>query len=219
VYMFIFPSKAQPYCDIVLPQGKRMRKPFQAHTRIDSGLENLSIMINEVHKDAIVSRVVRPAEEGETGRLAARISAVNPNGTRQSAWVLPAKPAAVRTPEGLATVSLRPKTRRLPFALMLRDFRKTDYPGTDQPSSFESDVVVHDFTARMSTEHTISMNRPLDCAGWRIFQSSYIIDPHAGEASVFTIAKNPGTIWIYAGSAILILGMFLLFFGKKISNK
>ena len=68
------------------------------------------------------------------------------------------------------------------------------------------------------------MNKPLDYKGFRIFQSSYIQDPEAGEASVFTIAKNPGIPYIYTGGCIILIGVILLFYlhpfftGKKDEN-
>ena len=68
-------------------------------------------------------------------------------------------------------------------------------------------------------ERTIKMNQPLDYGGFRIFQSSYIQDPSLGEASVFTVAKNPGITLIYMGSVILFIGVALLFYIKPFSRE
>ncbi len=100
----------------------------------------------------------------------------------------------------------------LPFRLALKDFRKIDYPGTSSPASFESDVVLTDEKEKLKIEKTIRMNKPLDYKGYRIFQSSYIQDPEAGEASVFTIAKNPGIRLIYSGALIILAGVAILFY-------
>jgi len=100
----------------------------------------------------------------------------------------------------------------LPFRLALKDFRKIDYPGTSSPASFESDVVLTDEKEKLKIERTIRMNKPLDYKGYRIFQSSYIQDPEAGEASVFQIAKNPGIKLIYSGALIILAGVAILFY-------
>ena len=118
-------------------------------------------------------------------------------------------------------VTTEPQSTPLPFSLGLVDFRKIDYPGTNNPASFESDVVLRDVESGLTLERTISMNKPLDHRGWRVFQSSYIQDERLGEASVFTIAKNPGMPAIYGGAMFIFLGVILLFYfhpfftGKK----
>ncbi len=100
----------------------------------------------------------------------------------------------------------------LPFKLRLLDFRKVVYPGTSNPSSFESDVILTDPSERITLEKTIKMNKPLDYRGWRIFQSSYMMDERLGEGSVFTIAKNPGIALIYGSAPVILLGVILLFY-------
>ena len=93
-----------------------------------------------------------------------------------------------------------------------------DYPGTNRPASYESDVVLEDSKENVSIHKTIKMNKPLDYKGFRIFQSSFVQDPEFGEASVFTIAKNPGITFIYSGACVLFMGVFLLFFVKPLSS-
>ena len=62
------------------------------------------------------------------------------------------------------------------------------------------------------------MNHPLDYKGYRIFQSSYVKDPEAGEASIFTVAKNPGIPFIYGGAIVIFVGAFLVFFVPQLSS-
>ena len=106
----------------------------------------------------------------------------------------------------------------LPFKLRLIDFRKVDYPGTASPASFESDVVLTDPVEKLAIQKTIKMNKPLDYRGWRIFQSSYMMDQRYGEGSVFTIAKNPGILLIYGSAPIILLGVILLFYFHPFFN-
>jgi len=114
-------------------------------------------------------------------------------------------------------VSLRQKSMPLSFDLTLKDFRKTDYPGTGRAASFESDVALADKHEKTEIHKTIRMNQPLDYANYRIFQSSYVQNESV-EGSVFTVAKNPGIPLIYGGSIILFIGIFLTFFVPPISS-
>jgi cytochrome c biogenesis protein ResB len=106
----------------------------------------------------------------------------------------------------------------LPFALSLKDFRKVDYPSTNRPMSFESDVALYDPSDGTIIQKTIKMNKPLDHRGYRIFQSSYVQNQDHGEASVFTITKNPGIKLIYPGAVVMCLGICLVFFVKPFSS-
>ena len=108
--------------------------------------------------------------------------------------------------------------KSLPFKLRLIDFRKVDYPGTASPASFESDVVLTDPAENLAIQKTIKMNKPLDYRGWRIFQSSYMMDDRYGEGSVFTIAKNPGILLIYGSAPVILLGVILLFYFHPFFN-
>ena len=132
-------------------------------------------------------------------------------------WVVSGGTAFFETPDGPVFVALGLKSAKVPFALSLKDFRKIDYPGTTQPVSFESDVTLEDSKAGLTIQKTIKMNKPLDYKGYRIFQSSYAQDDE-GETSIFTVAKNPGVIFIYSGAVIMFFGIILLFYSKPFSS-
>ena len=67
---------------------------------------------------------------------------------------------------------------------MLKDFRVKNDPGTERPASFESDVVLKDFSRGTSFEKTISMNQPLVYKGFQIYQAGYTPNPR-GQRNVF----------------------------------
>ena len=182
-----------------------------------TGWMDMEFRVEEVMKNAHVERVIETAPVGQTGPAAARLSLADaPEESAQ--WLLTHNPITFQTQDGNVIVEMGPRTHPLPFRLTLKDFRKVDYPGTQNASSFESDVVLVDLKENLKIETTISMNEPLDHAGFRIFQSSYIQDPQLGEASVFTVAKNPGIGLIYGGAIIILLGVVLLFYIKPFSN-
>lgn len=105
-----------------------------------------------------------------------------------------------------------PRLVRLPFTVHLKDFRKTDYPGTQMAMAYESDVTVT--TAAVKDEaHTISMNEPYAFAPWKVYQSGFIGE----KTSVFSIMKDPGLPTTYLGSIILCVGIFITFFSRTLS--
>ncbi len=191
----------------------------QKGATFETGWMDMKITVDQILPHAAVSRTTGPlptgSDEGETG---SRVTYVDANGKTQEAWVLVSRPLPIQTSSGRWTLNLTDRSLELPFTLQLRDFRKIDYPGTSNPASFESDVTLFDAAKGVKIERTIKMNEPLDYAGWRIFQSSYIQDPQFGEASVFTIAKNPGIGLTYAGSLILLAGVITLFYIRPFSS-
>lgn len=101
------------------------------------------------------------------------------------------------------------------FKLNLKDFRVENYPGTEKPASFESDVVLKDDTRGVVRNETISMNKPLVYRGYHIFQASYVKEEGRPEISVFTVGRDPGVPVKYAGALIMIAGIVTMFFTRK----
>jgi len=166
---------------------------------------------------AVITRRVAAAEPGETSSAAAEISLKIRGIETEKQWVFENEPVSFDTLHGDFQVAVSPQERSVPFMIELKDFRKIDYPGTGKPAFFESDVVLFDSQKKIQITRTISMNKPLDYAGWRIFQSSYFQESF-GEGSVFTIAKNPGILLIYGGAIVLFAGVFILFYVPPFSS-
>ncbi len=108
----------------------------------------------------------------------------------------------------------------LGFSLKLNDFDVGFDPGTEQASSYKSEVTLTDEAAGIKdAPRTISMNNVLDYKGWRFFQTNYsrVRDKETGRptgefVSVFQVAKNPARVMIYAGCIIVVLGAFVQFY-------
>ncbi len=171
------------------------------HFEVLQLLEN-AVSVTEVHES-----------EGR-GQMAVRLSVTDSSSKILfEDWVIENEPKAFTLSSGNKVMAgIVRKNTAVPFILELKDFRKVDYPGTNKPQSFESDVALTDPAEQIKIEKTIKMNKPLDYKGYRIFQSSYIQDPENGEASVFTVAKDPGIAMIYVGSGIMFLGVVLIFY-------
>ena len=99
------------------------------------------------------------------------------------------------------------KTETLPFILELRDFRLNLYPGSNSPSSYESDLLVHlDDEVR---EVSVFMNNVLDLKGYRFFQASYDQDE---LGSILSVNKDvAGRTITYTGYVLLLIGFILMF--------
>ncbi len=88
-------------------------------------------------------------------------------------------------------------------------------PGTDQPASFQSLVLVQTPGKEPGAPITIEMNQPLKQGGYVFYQASYQPMDNGGYLSVFSVARDPGMELKYAGSLILVAGISFMFWFKK----
>lgn len=104
----------------------------------------------------------------------------------------------------------------LPFEVQLDRFQIDRYQGTFNPSEYSSQITVVDPNGvQGAASRTISMNEPLEYRGTTVYQASYEEGEPRPTVSVFSVNRDPGRRWKYAGSLILVLGCILLFVAKR----
>jgi cytochrome c-type biogenesis protein CcsB len=99
--------------------------------------------------------------------------------------------------------------RRLPFSVHLHDFAIDYHPGSGRPAEYRSHVTVRqEGEPPVESEHVISMNRPLDVAGFRLFQSSYQLGERGRpDATILSVARDPGAPVVYLAFALTTIGI------------
>ena len=191
---------------------------LEAGKTYKTGWMDFAFQVDELLDHAVVSRKVVKSQNMQKGQVGVELSLEKDGKVLAQDWVFPDKPFRLDTEKGPFLIAVAAKTAGLPFALALKDFRKIDYPGTSDPSSFESDVALEDPAEHVTIQKTIRMNKPLDYKGYRVFQSSYSQDPSFGETSIFTVAKNPGITLIYTGAIVLFTGTAFVFYVNPFSS-
>mgnify|MGYP001573545150 CR=1 FL=1 len=114
-------------------------------------------------------------------------------------------------------IMLRQARYPLPFQLKLIDFMMEQYPGTDTPRSFKSQVAIN--TNNAWREKLISMNNPLRDKEFTLYQSSYQIDKMGNEASTLAVVKNRGRILPYAATFVTFAGLVIHFIMMAFTSK
>ncbi len=96
----------------------------------------------------------------------------------------------------------------LSYSLTLDDFVLNTYPGSDNPATYESYVLLNDPAngIKDQREH-IYMNHPLSYGGAKHFQSSY--DPDR-KGTVLSVNFDPGKYPTYFGYFLITLGFVLV---------
>ncbi len=100
--------------------------------------------------------------------------------------------------------------KTLPIHVRLRQARQINYPGTLQPYSFESDLLVD------GEETTISMNHVHEKNGYRFYLANLVTPPGAAKRAQIVVNYDPVKyILTYPGAIILAVGMVLLYLRKR----
>ena len=103
------------------------------------------------------------------------------------------------------TLSYGSMRQAVPFAVTLDEFRLVRYPGSRSPSSYESDVTVHQ--AGNFASHKIYMNNVVHVGSYRLYQSSFDQDE---KGTILTVNRDRwGTMITYLGYILLLTGMML----------
>jgi cytochrome c-type biogenesis protein CcsB len=170
------------------------------------GLRLDRLIANASTASGVVPAPAGTAGNGEYVRLEAAL-----NGTRQSLWLdHTGRFSELRlNGSGALAVAFGPRTREVPFSIALKEFELIRYPGSSRPSEYRSRVWV-DPTASGLPAHdaVVSMNKPLDVADFRLFQSSYQLGEAGGpDATIFSVAYDPGVPIVYTSFLLLILGI------------
>mgnify|MGYP000857320719 CR=1 FL=1 len=108
------------------------------------------------------------------------------------------------------SVGFGSKIIHTPFSIRCDDFILDRYPGSANPSSFESEITVID--KGEETPHHVYMNNVMDYRGYRFFQASYF--PDEGGTILSVNADWWGTNVTYVGYFLLFFGLFATLFWK-----
>jgi len=109
------------------------------------------------------------------------------------------------------------RAKPLDFRIKLKKFELGRYAGTNNPSSYASEVEVRNEKTGESFASRISMNEPLDYRGYKFYQSSYEEGKDGAPTfSIFSVGKDPGMPVKYAGSILLVSGIALMFWLKPL---
>lgn len=108
----------------------------------------------------------------------------------------------------------------IPFSIECRDFKLDKYPGSEMPSSFASEVTLHDDVNNYTHQQRIFMNNVMDYRGYRFFQSAYDLDnpntPQNEEGTRLSVNHDWwGTNITYLGYLLMSIGMIMSLFVRS----
>jgi hypothetical protein len=168
----------------------------------------------------IYERQPMPEGKQSDGVAAAHVE-ITVGGQTKDVWVQ--RPAGLEMPPFTPVhfrgkdyaVAFDSEREGLGFAMTLKDFEVTYDPGTMKAASYTSEVLLSDEKAGVKDRPvTITMNHPLTHRKFTFYQSSFIPSGTGDFISVFQVGHDAGRPLKYAGSLLLVFGVFLQFYMK-----
>ncbi|MBN1789988.1 MAG: cytochrome c biogenesis protein CcsA [Bacteroidales bacterium] len=174
------------------------------------------LVLNKYHKQGKVTPKPLPAQNGQS-LDAVLLKLTSDRFVKE--MILWGKNGLVGEPETIIlnntqlTLTYGSDYKVLPFKLKLNDFKVERYPGSQSPSSFESDITLSDLPRNIIESSRVYMNNVLKYRGYRFYQSSYDPDEKGSILSVnYDLA---GTLVTYIGYLLMTLGMLLSLLNKN----
>lgn len=178
----------------------------------------VSITLQEWIPDAIVRTDYKPArvQYGNMAPASAIHLSTGKGGTDSDLWLGIGSRAVLRLADREVEVGYYNRRVILPFSVRLDRFTVDRYEGTMRPSSYSSNVTVtdghfHGEGTKSDSSHLISMNEPLEHKGVTLYQASYEDAMPRPTTSILSVNRDPGRVWKYVGSLLLVFGSVLLF--------
>ena len=192
--------------------GSAMSLAFRVEEYLPSAREHFSYVPRELPvgmKDqAVAAARVDLTIDGETRE----IWVLNPGGSKPDY-------RSVQFPRGMYRIAFDSDRKPLGFKLKLVNFETFSEPGTDEPTKFESEVLLTDEEQNIKDRpYKIEMNYPLEHRGYKFYQSSFSKLTDANEqptgqfASIFQVGHDPGRMTKYVGCILVVLGTFVQFY-------
>lgn len=210
----------------LLPPHKRIQLVGGPNQPVTFKLELEEYFPSGVERE-IVDSLAKPAAQMGEGIPACQV-VMTANGVTNEFWLRqtqqPDDPMApvfrtVQFGKDHYRVALDYVRTEVPFSLKLEDFDVGFDPGTQQASSFTSQVLVNDPEKGVVNEpRTVTMNEPLTWRGFTFYQANYrpMLDPRTDRpsgrfASIFQVRYDP--VWgvTYIGCLLVVIGIFLQF--------
>ena len=177
--------------------------------RMELGGLGVAFAVERFFERARPEIVVSPAPEGQEGGNPYIQIQASLGDRQESFWLGHDSSKVLNLGSYALEVAFTRQRRLLPFTIALEDFELIYHPGSRRPAEYRSVAQVKPAAANSEPRDVvISMNRPLDEAGFRLFQSSYRLGRgDRPDATILSVSYDPGVPVVYTSFALIVIGI------------
>lgn len=191
---------------------------------VTPGWADFEITLDEYLPHTQVQRQIMPAIDKQIQGTPALLLTTQ---SGQKTWLPWGEASAISLRHGFADAdgenmiyaAFSPKLYQIPFGIKLEDFIVDRNEGSESVAMWTSQIRIEDPNNDISEKRKVWMNHPTWYKGWKIAQASW--NPGDLQQSTLQVKREP--TWVTAltwiGSALVILGIGIMFYAPKIHIK
>lgn len=107
----------------------------------------------------------------------------------------------------------------LGFGLGIKNFKVEKYEDTGTDKYYEAILIIEDQTSLLQTEKKLTVNRPVRENGWKIYLMNYTASSDGSYDVYLLLKKDPAEYISDAGICMIVLGTFIMCFGRRKEGK
>ncbi|MEM6613898.1 MAG: cytochrome c biogenesis protein ResB, partial [Cyanobacteria bacterium P01_C01_bin.72] len=137
----------------------------------------------------------------------------------QETWLPWGEASAIRDGDREIYAAFSPKMLPIPFGVKLEDFIVERNEGSESVAMWTSKIQIEDPQNNNVEQRKVWMNHPTWYRGWKIAQASW--NPGDLQQSTLQVKREPAwvTALTWTGSALVILGIAVMFYAPALSRK
>jgi hypothetical protein len=206
-----------------LPQADQAAKPpfeVQVGKEMQNFWLNISLSVTQFCPSGTLVNEFRPAHidanQMDFHPRAIKV-ALDVDGGHTETWLaLGDEPLTLNTARGPVDIDYNFTEFPLGFSMGLNHAEQTNDPGSDQAAAYTSEVTVMG-SDKVDGDHVITMNEPLTVQGLTFYQAGFANE--GIPTSTLSVRHDPGWIIKYLGCALIVGGIFTMFYMKAYFQK
>ncbi|MEL6500694.1 MAG: cytochrome c biogenesis protein ResB [Cyanobacteria bacterium J06623_1] len=220
------PVEVKDYFKIIT-QGDRLYYAAKSSTQFKSGTiapgetvtpgwADFQITLAEYLPRTQIQRKILPAIDDQVQGAPALLVKTK---SGQETWLPWGEASAIRDGDREIYAAFSPKMLQIPFGVKLEDFIVDRNEGSESVAMWTSKIRIEDGQNNNVEQRKVWMNHPTWYKGWKIAQASW--NPGDLQQSTLQVKREPAwvTALTWIGSALVILGIAVMFYAPALSRK
>lgn len=223
----IQPPEAEDYFKIIVAENNQLYYAAKSSRGFKSGSLTLGESVTPGWADFQITleaylphaqihrQIVPVADKGVQGTPALLVQ----TRSQDTAWLPWGEPTTIEDSEGEIYAAFSPKLIKLPFGIKLEDFIVDRNEGSESVAMWTSKIRIEDRDNGIVESRKVWMNHPTWYRGWKIAQASW--NPGDLQQSTLQVKREPAwvTALTWIGSALVILGIAVMFYAPALSRR
>ncbi len=206
IRILVHPESDRLWVQLAASTGRGAGHPLRQDKTVVLGNLGFEITLLQYVRHAKPDVKLAKAEKKGDGARWIQVLA-GPEGDAQEVWISYGSSQSLLVDGKNLVLGFVPAVQPLPFKIQLEKVQADYHPGSSRASQYSSEVKIQGPEGQ-DRQAVISMNRPLDHAGYRLFQSGF--QKARGGAPAVTwlsVSYDPGVTLVYIAFFALILGV------------